>query len=201
MISTKISRRVLAGFAAATLSLGVVACSEAEEGLDTAGSAAAEATDSIGDAVGGDDAGSSEPADSTDTDDTDDTDSAEGDSVEVEGADGSTFQVPAAVAQAIDSYSSEFGAPVDVEESDNGTLVSFDEGNYLAYAEELGAQPVIGMIAESWVDEGGLDADVGLPTGPEEANADGNGWIQQFANGSISWIQGDDGDFESEIER
>ncbi|WJY89414.1 LGFP repeat-containing protein [Corynebacterium confusum] len=184
----KISRRVVAGLAAATLSFGVVACSDAEnaanDAKDAAGSAANEATGSNDD--GADDKGSN------------------GDKKAVTTAAGEK-EVPAEFASAIEDKTSEWGEPKDITEGENGSVATFDDDKLLAYSEETGAQPVIGKIAETWTAEGGVDSKVGLPTAPEQRDDDDDdgfeGWKQSFTNGTIEWDYDDDhGQYEADID-
>lgn len=213
--------RILAGAAAISLSFSVVACSEAEDAASQAGDAVGSATADAGSAIndadsdGGDSTSDpAEPADSTDGADGTDSEStdgadgtsgdgsadgtgdASGDTTEVETSDGSTMEIPSAVAEA--AQAAGFSTLEDVEEGDNGEmLATFVEG-HIANAEESGAQPLIGKIAETWVGEGGLDADIGLPTAPEEAT--GDGWTQTFTNGVINWVNDGSGNYTADIQ-
>lgn len=188
----KMTRRIAGGFAAATLSVALVACSDAEDAADdakdTAGSAASDATDAAGSAA----------AEATGSED-DNADGAKGGTQTITTANGEE-EVPADLAAAIEEKQSEWGDVQSVESSDEGTLATFEGGKYLAYSEQTGAQPVIGKIAETWVNEGGLASSVGLPTEPEAEATTENGWTQKFSNGTISWTQSDDGHFEADID-
>lgn len=219
MRKTMISR-VLAGAATMTLALGVAACAETEEAVDSAGDAANEATSAVGDAVGGDGedadgtdgADDADSADSTDgaddadgadgadgSDSTDDAngadgangDSAEGDAAndgettEVQTADGNSVLVPGDFASELSDVEGEWGQPASVQESDGSFVAEFENGDRMIYSEETGSVPLVGMIGQTWSDEGGLGSEVGLPVSPEE-EVDG-GWTQEFQNGQISW--------------
>lgn len=195
----KISRRVVAGLAAATLSFGVVACSDAEnaanDAKDTAGSAANEVT-------GSNDDDADDKADDK-GDDADDN-GANGDKKTVTTAAGEK-EVSADFASAIEDKTSEWGEPKDITEGENGSVATFDDDKLLAYSEETGAQPVIGKIAETWTAEGGVDSKVGLPTAPEQRDDDDDdgfeGWKQSFTNGAIEWDYDDDhGQYEADID-
>ncbi|ERS63888.1 hypothetical protein HMPREF1257_00972 [Corynebacterium sp. KPL1814] len=196
----KMTRRIAGGFAAATLSVALVACSDAEDAADdakdTAGSVAADASDSAGSAASdATDAAGSAAAEATGSKD----ENGEGGTQTITTA-GGEEEVPADLATAIEEKRAEWGDVQNVESSDKGTLATFEGGKYLAYSEETGAQPVIGKIAETWVNEGGLDSSVGLPTNPEADATDAKGWTQEFSNGSISWTQGEDGQFKADVE-
>ncbi|WP_144791451.1 LGFP repeat-containing protein [Corynebacterium singulare] len=222
----KMTRRFAAGFAAATLSLGVVACSDAEDAAKDAGdaaqSAAADATDTAGSAVNeakdsvngsdeaeasegaedsegadaSDSADSSASADSSDSADASESSDSEGGMEGVETANGEV-QVASDFAKAIKDKAAEWGDPESIETSADGNVATFAKDKLLAFSEEAGAQPVIGKIAETWAAEGGVDSEIGLPTGPEKA--EGNGWIQEFTNGTISWMKGESGKYEATI--
>ena len=230
MRKTMISR-VLAGAATMTLALGVAACAETDEAVDSAGDAANEATSAVGDAVAGDGedadgtdgADDADSADSTDgaddadgadgadgSDSTDDAngadgangdsadgangangDSAEGDAAndgettEVQTADGNSVLVPGDFASELSDVEGEWGQPASVQESDGSFVAEFENGDRMIYSEETGSVPLVGMIGQTWSDEGGLGSEVGLPVSPEE-EVDG-GWTQEFQNGQISW--------------
>lgn len=80
-----------------------------------------------------------------------------------------------------------FGAPESVEEGPEGASpVTYEGGRYIVHLAETGAQPLVGMIGETWVSEGGFDAPVGLPTAAEMPNGDGPGWTQEFTRGTIA---------------
>ena len=205
----KMTRRIAGGFAAATLSVALVACSDAEDAAndakDTAGSVAADASDAAGSAVDeatsekDKDAESSE-SEGADDSESEDADSKDGDTKTVSTANGDQ-EVPAALASAIEEKKAEWGDVQSVESSDKGTLATFEGGKHLVYSEETGAQPVIGKIAETWKEQGGLDAEVGLPKAAEEKATEGKGWTQQFDNGVISWLQDESGKFTSSVEK
>ena len=198
-----LSRRLLTGAAVLTLGFGVVACAETEEAVETgadvvssaaeeAGSAVRDATDGTADAA----EASEEAAEPTEPD----AEPAEGEAqVETEGG---AVAIPAAAASALESFTADWGVPESIETNDLGqVLARFQEGNVATWAEELGAVPIVGKIAETWLDEGGLASGLGLPTGPEQAAPEGNGWIQEFANGAISWLQGEDGEFTADVQQ
>ena len=209
----KMTRRFAAGIAAATLSLGVVACSDAEDAAKDAGdaaqSAASDATGAAGSAAqdAKDSMKDSESADPSDAEGAEDADSSEADSAASEGgaagdkesvstANGDV-EVPADFAQAIKEKAAEWGDPESIETTDKGSVATFAKDKLLAFAEGEGTQPIIGKIAETWTEEGGLESKVGLPTAPEQA--EGNGWVQEFTNGTISWLQGESGEYEATI--
>lgn len=206
----KMTRRIAGGFAAATLSVALVACSDAEDAAndakDTAGSVAADATDAAGSAAAeatskddADDADASEGADASD--DKDDADDKGGATKSIATANGDV-DVPADFASAIEEKKAEWGDVKSIEQGDDDEfLANFDNGNLLTFDDDEGAQPIVGKIAETWKEQGGLDSEVGLPKAAEEKATEGKGWTQQFDNGVISWIQDESGKFTSSVEK
>lgn len=205
----KMTRRIAGGFAAATLSVALVACSDAEDAADdakdTAGSVAADATDTAGSAAAeatskddADDADDSEDAEASDSEDADDKDGA---TKSIATANGDV-EVPADFASAIEEKKAEWGDVKSIEQGDDDEfLANFDNGNLLTFDDDEGAQPIVGKIAETWKEQGGLDSEVGLPKAAEEKAAQGKGWTQQFDDGVISWIQDESGKFTSSVEK
>ena len=207
----KMTRRFAAGIAAATLSLGVVACSDAEDAAKDAGdaakSAATEATDAAGSAANDakDSMKSSDSAEASDSEDADASEGAdssesadaEGDMVGVSTADGEV-EVSSDFADAIKEKAGEWGDPQSIETSADGDVATFAKDKLLTYSKDAGSQPIIGKIAETWTKDGGLQNKVGLPTGPEQAS--GDGWVQEFTNGTISWMKGESGEYEATVE-
>ena len=211
----KMTRRIAGGFAAATLSVALVACSDAEDAAndakDSAGSVAADATDAAGsaaaeatsndDADDADDSEDAEASDSEDADDKDDADDKGGATKSIATANGDV-DVPADFASAIEEKKAEWGDVKSIEQGDDDEfLANFDNGNLLTFDDDEGAQPIVGKIAETWKEQGGLDSEVGLPKAAEEKAAQGKGWTQQFDNGVISWIQDESGKFTSSVEK
>ncbi|QRQ66880.1 LGFP repeat-containing protein [Corynebacterium tuberculostearicum] len=211
----KMTRRIAGGFAAATLSVALVACSDAEDAAndakDSAGSVAADATDAAGsaaaeatsndDADDADDSEDAEASDSEDADDKDDADDKGGATKSIATANGDV-DVPADFASAIEEKKAEWGDVKSIEQGDDDEfLANFDNGNLLTFGDDEGAQPIVGKIAETWKEQGGLDSEVGLPKAAEEKAAQGKGWTQQFDDGVISWIQDESGKFTSSVEK
>ncbi|BFL74114.1 hypothetical protein QP900_00600 [Corynebacterium marquesiae] len=208
----KMTRRIAGGFAAATLSVALVACSDAEDAADdakdTAGSVAADATDAAGSAAAeatskddADDSEDAEASDSEDADDQDDADDKDGATKSIATANGDV-EVPADFASAIEEKKAEWGDVKSIEQGDDDEfLANFDNGNLLTFDDDEGAQPIVGKIAETWKEQGGLDSEVGLPKAAEEKAAQGKGWTQQFDDGVISWIQDESGKFTSSVEK
>ena len=205
----KMTRRIAGGFAAATLSVALVACSDAEDAAndakDSAGSVAADATDAAGsaaaDATSKDDADDADDSEGAEASDSDDADDKGGDTKSIATANGDV-DVPADFASAIEEKKAEWGDVKSIEQGDDDEfLANFDNGNLLTFDDDEGAQPIVGKIAETWKEQGGLDSEVGLPKAAEEKVAQGKGWTQQFDDGVISWIQDESGKFTSSVEK
>lgn len=187
----KISRKALAVAAAASLTLGVAACSEAEDQANKAGdaasSAANDATDKAGEAAG----------DAKDKAD----EAVNGKDKGAEGEAGSE-ELPEEIQTLWDNEGGKegpYGDVVAVTSNDNGdTLAEFDGGQRVVYSEGNGAVPVIGMIGQTWADGGALDNEIGLPTAPEKGSAE-EGWTQSFTNGTIEWSNKDGNGFAETI--
>lgn len=201
------SRKVLAGFSAATLAIGLVACSseEVSDAVNDAGAAAssvandagAAASSVVNDVTGDDETTAADASDVVETTSNNAEEPEQGEMAVLNTADGEA-EVPAAFAAAIEERVAEWGPVQKITNEAAGSLAEFDAGNLLAFASEnQTAVPLVGKIAESWLSEGGLDAGVGLPTAPEAA--EGNGWVQQFLNGTISWAPGANGEYEATI--
>ena len=105
-------------------------------------------------------------------------------------ADGSTALVPQGVIDTIDKYGdASWGQPTAVEQVDGGWVMSFDGAHYTTWKDGVGGAPVVGEIANSWLNDVRGARAVGFPTAPESENADGSGWSQQFERGTISWVR------------
>lgn len=172
-------RKFAAGTAALALSATLVSCSDSGSGGDGGETSASETTSSAAEESGTEESGESTEAAST----------------QVNTADGNTVLVSTALAEEIDAVSGDWGQPESVEESDAGSVATFAEGHMLVYSEETGAQPLVGMIGQTWQNDGGLSNPIGLPTAAEQRNEESSGWSQEFQNGTIEWVRGEDGEF------
>ena len=118
---------------------------------------------------------------------------------QIQTADGNTVLVTPAFGEQINQYAEDWGVPEQVQESDVGAVATFPDGNLLAHSEEGGVQPIVGMIAQAWVEDGSLTNPVGMPTAPEQDNDGGSGWSQEFTNGTITWARDDAGEFTATV--
>ena len=187
MRKTTLTRTTAAIFGA-TMLLGVAAC--ADDGGDTDTD-----MDTTTTATTGTDA---EGADATGTETTDE--DADGDAVDLDTEDVEEGDVPQDITDLRDQLEADgmnLGAFQSAERAGDNFLVEYEQG-WIASSEEGGPQPIIGKIAETWAEDGGLGNDVGMPTAPE-VEID-NGWEQEFTNGKILWTADDDGEFGATYE-
>ncbi len=201
------ARRLAGALAATTLSLGLVACAgDNEENVQTSEvettaeeTVPAESADPSeveeGETTAEETNAPEDAADSTE-------EAAEGDaanSVSLSLADGSTVLVTEDFASELENVPEEFGKPVKVTEGDKSALAEFENGDMLVTSEEHGTHKVVGEIGRVWRDGGALQNEIGLPTDEEQETDEGNGWIQQFANGTISWLNDGSGTFSETV--
>ncbi|AHW62483.1 Hypothetical protein CGLY_00175 [Corynebacterium glyciniphilum AJ 3170] len=185
-------KRTITVVAAGGLLLGAAACSEDDTSDATSGasSAAESGAAEASDAMSGSD--SSESADASD---------AETEGAGSESEEGANTELTEGLQAAYDEAGGEqgaWGAVKSVERADGATLATFENG--WAVENDSGeVTPLIGKIGETWANDGGLDNEVGLPTTPESGDA-AQGWTQQFENGTISWMQDDEGNWDADIE-
>lgn len=187
------NRKFGATVAALALTTGLVACSEGEgdvtevEATETNTVTASEDAGASGSESEGADASKSEGA-------------ADGDTTELTTKDGEKVVVPSKAANAQEELGlGNWGDPISVETKDDGaTLIEYDADKNIVYSEETGAVPLVGMIAETWKKDGGLENEIGLPLKAEDKRDDNNGWIQDFQNGTIEWLE-ENGEFGAKI--
>ena len=204
-------KRSAAAVAAGGLLLGAAACSDDDDSDTTSTTdATAGAVDDLDGADGGADAtdGAEGGADATDATDATDgaeggadaTDGAEGDDAEGagNGADGELSEGLAAAYEEMGGETGELGALQNVESGDAGTLATFDNG-WLTESADGTVTPLIGEIGNTWVTDGGLENELGLPTAPETGDA-ATGWQQTFENGTLSWVNDGAGNWSADIQ-
>ncbi|WP_164931164.1 LGFP repeat-containing protein [Corynebacterium pelargi] len=200
-------KRTLAIATTVALGFGAVACSDAEEAAKDAGAAVSEAatdaTDKVSEvATDATDKASDVASDATDKASdvaSDAKDAVEGDKelVDVDTAAGEAVQVPSGLKDAIEDNKDSMGELQSVSEGPDHTyLATLEEGNMLVWDGEK-AVPVVGKIGETWLNDGGLESQVGAPVSAEESTD--KGWTQEFKNGTINWTADDAGVFSPEI--
>ena len=159
--------------------------------------------DASGDADASGEAGASDAADASGEADASDSAGSEGETTIKTSA--GEVAVPAAFATALEEKASEWGVSLediqDIQSTDAGSLATFAKDKLLAYSNETQESvPIIGKIAETFTSEGGLESAVGLPVSPEQPATDGEGWVQEFTKGTISWLKGASGEFGPTVE-
>lgn len=192
--------RLVAAAAVVALSLGAVACAsdDATKVKDSATSAAEAATSAAKD---GADGAADKAKEAGEAAGDKAADALEG-MAEVTDAQGATVKIPAqakALWEKMGGAKGHLGAITSVTDRNEGkeAIVETEGGQKIVYSKDTGAHIVQGMIAETWMSEGGLDAPVGLPTSDEQTVD--KGWTQEFSNGSISWLSDDQGTFSATV--
>ena len=192
--------RLVVAAAVVALSLGAVACAsdDATKVKDSATSAAEAATSAAKD---GADGAADKAKEAGEAAGDKAADALEG-MAEVTDAQGATVKIPAqakALWEKMGGAKGHLGAITSVTDRNEGkeAIVETEGGQKIVYSKDTGAHIVQGMIAETWMSEGGLDAPVGLPTSDEQTVD--NGWTQKFSNGSISWLSDDQGTFSATV--
>lgn len=188
------NRKIGASVAALALATSLVACSDNADNADTDGNVEeVEVTETNMETVTEETATESAAEDTAAAD-------AEGETVEITTQDGEKVLVPAEAAKAGEEYGmNNWGDPFNVESREDGTtLIEYDAEKNIVYSEETGAYPVVGEIAKTWKENGGLDNEIGLPVEAESKRSDDNGWIQKFQNGTIEWLE-ENGAFTAKI--
>ncbi|SDS24626.1 LGFP repeat-containing protein [Corynebacterium timonense] len=190
-----VRKKIAASAAALALVTGLTACADEEQPEETTAqeTAAEESEEQPSEEVTPEPEEQQEQANES-------TDTPEGVTVEVTTADGATVLVPQGVAEAMSQYAeADWGEPVEVEEVDNGWIVSYDDEHYIAWNENTGGAPTWGEIANNWLTNVRADSSLGFPVAPEEVHPDQEGWVQEFENGRIEWVRGADGVFTANV--
>lgn len=213
-------KRTLATLAAAsTLAAGLVACSndEAQEGTDTAETAASGVTEAAGggeqsnpddadENVHASDASATvsegdDPANDGTGADGESTEPAAGEeTVEQETADGETTLIPAEFKSSIEEVTGDWGQPETIQQEGDTAVATFAEGNHLVWSEDTGSVPLVGEIGNTWINGGGLNNEIGVPTAPEREITAEPGWTQEFTNGVINWVN-NDGEWTAQVQQ
>ncbi|WKK61223.1 hypothetical protein QYQ98_09430 [Corynebacterium sp. P3-F1] len=183
------NRKFGAAAAAIALSAGLVACSN-DEGDVKEVEATETDTATVTSATAESETAASEA----------DAAAADGETTEITTQDGEKVVVPAAAANAPEELGlGNWGDPFNVETTEDGaTLIEYDAEKNIVYSEETGAVPLVGEIAKTWKKDGGLKNEIGLPLKAEDKRSDDNGWIQEFQNGTIEWLE-ENGEFGAKI--
>ena len=204
MQNKKMTRIATAIVGSAALLGGLAACSSddaqdaANNAKDQAGQVATDATDKAGDAMDGAKDKAGEAADGA-------KDKAG------EAADGAKDKANEAMAEAdlpesITEAASSFTSPYDSEAGEfksakkvgDAVAAEYENVTFVESPETNGAQPLIGKIRETWVANGALENEIGLPTAPESEIE--NGWEQPFTKDTMKWTSEDGQNYSDSYE-
>lgn len=192
------NRKFAATAAAIALSTSLVACSNDEAEVNEVEATETNTATVTSATAAGDTA--TESASASESADASGAAAADGETTEITTQDGEKVVVPAAAANAPEELGlGNWGDPFNVETTDDGaTLIEYDAEKNIVYSEETGAVPLVGEIAKTWKKDGGLKNEIGLPLKAEDKRSDDNGWIQEFQNGTIEWLE-ENGEFGAKI--
>lgn len=206
MQNKKMNRIVTAIVGSAALLGGLAACSSddareaANSAKDQAGQVATDATDKAGDVMDGAKDKAGEAADSA-------KDKANeamnglglGDAAGEEVAEA---DLPESITEAASSftspYDSEAGEFKSAKKVGDAVAAEYENVTFVESPETNGAQPLIGKIRETWVANGALENEIGLPTAPESEIE--NGWEQPFTKDTMKWTSEDGQNYSDSYE-
>lgn len=184
---------------AATLTLGLTACTtddadkevtETATATETTGTTTATETDSA------ETSASESVATETATETATATETKAVEMVELDGQ-----QVPADIAAKIEELGGveKLDGISKVTKEGDADVVYLGEHRRVYFTPETGAHLIQGKILETWIEQGGVDSDLGLPTSDEKEIT--NGWQSDFQKGQITWTSatGEIGDFQPTI--
>ena len=206
MQNKKMTRIATAIVGSAALLGGLAACSSddaqdaANSAKDQAGQVATDATDKAGDAMDGAKDKAGEAADSA-------KDKA-GEAMnglglgDAAGEDVAEADLPESITEAASSftspYDSEAGEFKSAKKVGDAVAAEYENVTFVESPETNGAQPLIGKIRETWVANGALENEIGLPTAPESEIE--NGWEQPFTNDTMKWTSEDGQNYSDSYE-
>lgn len=186
---------------AATLTLGLSACTTDGENKEVTETATATettgtttATETASDAAKTETATATETATETATATATETKAVE--MVELDGQ-----QVPADIAAKIEELGGvkKLDGISKVTKEGKADVVFLGDHRRVYFTPETGAHLIQGKILETWIEQGGVDSELGLPTSDEKEIT--NGWQSDFQKGQITWTSatGQIGDFQPTI--
>lgn len=202
MQNKKMTRIATAIVGSAALLGGLAACSSddaqdaANNAKDQAGQVATDATDKAGDAMDGakDKAG-------------DAADGAKDKANEAMnglglGEDVAESDLPESITEAASSFTSPYGTEAgefkSAKKAGDAVAAEYENVTFVESPETNGAQPLIGKIRETWVANGALENEIGLPTAPESEIE--NGWEQPFTKDTMKWTSEDGQNYSDSYE-
>lgn len=206
MQNKKMTRIATAIVGSAALLGGLAACSSddaqdaANNAKDQAGQVATDATDKAGDAMDGAKDKAGDAADGA-------KDKANeamnglglGDAA---GEDVAESDLPESITEAASSFTSPYGTEAgefkSAKKAGDAVAAEYENVTFVESPETNGAQPLIGKIRETWVANGALENEIGLPTAPESEIE--NGWEQPFTKDTMKWTSEDGQNYSDSYE-
>ena len=195
MQNKKMTRIATAIVGSAALLGGLAACSSddaqdaANNAKDQAGQVATDATDKAGDAMDGAKDKAGEAMNGLGLGDAAGEDVAEAD-------------LPESITEAASSFTSPYGAEAgefkSAKKVGDAVAAEYENVTFVESPETNGAQPLIGKIRETWVANGALENEIGLPTAPESEIE--NGWEQPFTKDTMKWTSEDGQNYSDSYE-
>ena len=217
MQNKKMSRIATAIVGSAALLGGLAACSSddaqdaANNAKDQAGQVATDATDKAGDAMDGAKDKAGEAADGAKDKAGEAADGAKDKAGEAmnglglgdaAGEDVAEADLPESITEAASSftspYDSEAGEFKSAKKVGDAVAAEYENVTFVESPETNGAQPLIGKIRETWVANGALENEIGLPTAPESEIE--NGWEQPFTKDTMKWTSEDGQNYSDSYE-
>lgn len=195
MQNKKMTRIATAIVGSAALLGGLAACSSddaqdaANNAKDRAGQVATDATDKAGDAMDGAKDKAGEAMNGLGLGDAAGEDVAEADLPESITEAASSFTSP---------YDAEAGEFKSAKKVGDAVAAEYENVTFVESPETNGAQPLIGKIRETWVANGALENEIGLPTAPESEIE--NGWEQPFTKDTMKWTSEDGQNYSDSYE-
>ena len=217
MQNKKMTRIATAIVGSAALLGGLAACSSddaqdaANNAKDQAGQVATDATDKAGDAMDGAKDKAGEAADGAKDKAGEAADGAKDKANEAmnglglgdaAGEDVAEADLPESITEAASSFTSpydtEAGEFKSAKKVGDAVAAEYENVTFVESPETNGAQPLIGKIRETWVANGALENEIGLPTAPESEIE--NGWEQPFTKDTMKWTSEDGQNYSDSYE-
>ncbi|MBS5167775.1 YtxH domain-containing protein [Corynebacterium sp.] len=118
------------------------------------------------------------------------------------GEDVAEADLPESITEAASSftspYDSEAGEFKSAKKVGDAVAAEYENVTFVESPETNGAQPLIGKIRETWVANGALENEIGLPTAPESEIE--NGWEQPFTKDTMKWTSEDGQNYSDSYE-
>lgn len=217
MQNKKMTRIATAIVGSAALLGGLAACSSddaqdaANNSKDQASQVATDATDKAGDAADGAKDKAGDAADGAKDKAGDAADGAKDKANEAinglglgdaAGEDVAEADLPESITEAASSFISPYGTEAgefkSAKKVGDAVAAEYENVTFVESPETNGAQPLIGKIRETWVANGALENEIGLPTAPESEIE--NGWEQPFTKDTMKWTSEDGQNYSDSYE-